>query len=365
VADLRLTEDQVELASIVRTLLLKRSDSTAVRAAIESDAGYDESLWQALCEQVGVAALPVPEEYDGAGAGFGETAVVLEELGHALAPSPLLASTVAAQALLGADADAAARLLPRIAAGEVATLAWAGATAAPGADEPVEATGGQLTGTVDLVLEGAAASVLLVAARTFDGPAIFEVATDAPGLTREARPTMDLTLRLSRITLDDTPGTRIGHAAGPQRAHVVGSAAVAALAVGVAQRGLDLTVDYAQQREQFGRVIGSFQALKHRMADLHVLVETSRSAALAAAVAIDEAAAGGDWSVARRLASVAKAWCGDAVAQVAAETIQLHGGIAITWEHDAHLVFKQAHALGELFGASRHHRAAALEAFAG
>ncbi len=360
-AELRLTEDQTELASIVRTLLDKRSDSAAVRAAVESGPGFDESLWQALCEQVGVAALPVPEQYDGAGAGFGETAVVLEQLGRALTPSPLLASTVAAQALLSCSSDAVARLLPRVAAGEVATLAWAGATAAPGAEEPVTADGTALTGAVDLVLDGAAATVLLVAARTPEGPALFEVAPDAPGLTRSRLPALDPTVRLARVTLERTPATAVGGSEALARAHVVGSAAVAALAVGVAHRGLDMTVEYARQREQFGRPIGSFQALKHRMADLHVLVETSRSAALAAAVGIDGAATDGDWSRARHLASVAKAWCGDAVARVAAETIQLHGGIAITWEHDAHLVLKQAHALGELFGPSRAHRLAVLE----
>jgi alkylation response protein AidB-like acyl-CoA dehydrogenase len=364
VAELRLTEDQVELASIVRSLLDKRSDP---RAAIASAAGYDESLWQALCEQVGVAALPIPEQYDGAGAGFGETAVVLEQLGHTLTPSPLLASTVAAQALLACmDGD----LLGRVAAGEVATVAWAGATAAPGAAEPVRASnkGGRacrdLTGTVDLVLDGTAASVLLVAATTDDGPALFVAEPDADGLTRTPLPTLDLTLRLAQVRLDGTPARQIGDAAALARAHTAGSAAVAALAVGVAQSGLDMTVEYSQQREQFGRQIGSFQALKHRMADMHVLVETARSAALAAAVAIDEASASGDWTPARRAASVAKAWCNDALSQVAAETVQLHGGIAITWEHDAHLVFKQAHALGELFGPGRHHREAVLAGLA-
>ncbi|GAA1924490.1 acyl-CoA dehydrogenase family protein [Nocardioides marmoribigeumensis] len=363
--DLRFSEEQDELRSIVRSMLDKRSDSAAVRTAIDSEAGYDESLWQALCEQVGVAALPVPEEHDGAGAGFGETSVVLEEIGHALAPSPLLASTVAAQALLGGSSDAAARLLPRVAAGEVATLAWAGATGGPDVEEPVVASPAsgtgrdhELNGTVDHVLDGTAASVLLVAARTPDGPALFEV--DPSQVTREAQPAMDLTLRLARITLDGTPATRIGGPDALARAHTVGSAAVAAVAVGVAQRGLDMTVDYVKQREQFGRPIGSFQAVKHRLADLHVLVETSRSAALAAAVAVDDAVAGGAWDQARRSASVAQAWCSDAVARVAAETVQLHGGIAITWEHDAHLVLKQAQTLGILLGPARAHRSAVL-----
>ena len=359
--DLRFTDEQVELRSIVRSVLDKRSDSGAVRKAIESEAGYDAGLWQALCEQVGVAALPVPEEYDGAGAGFGETSVVLEEIGHALAPSPLLASTVATQALLGAEPSEAAPLLSRVAAGEVATLAWAGTTGVT-VDEPVSAEGDRLTGTVDLVLDGLAATVLLVAAQTPEGPALFAVAADGAGLTRSHVPSLDLTLRLARLTFDSTPATRVGGTEALERAGIAGTIAVASLAVGVMQRGLDLTVGYAQQREQFGRPIGSFQAIKHRLADLHVLVETSRSAVLDAATSFDAAAASGDWADVRHRSSVAKAWCGDAVAKVAAETVQLHGGIAITWEHDAHLVLKQAHALGELFGPARDHRAEVLEA---
>jgi alkylation response protein AidB-like acyl-CoA dehydrogenase len=138
--------------------------------------------------------------------------------------------------------------------------------------------------------------------------------------------------------------------------HAVASAAVAATQVGVAQRGLDMTVGYTKEREQFGRPIGSFQALKHRMAEMLVQVETARSASLAASVAVAERSA----DLARRT-SVAKAWCSDALRHVAAETIQLHGGIAITWEHDAHLVLKRAHALGELFGPAHRHRAVVLE----
>jgi alkylation response protein AidB-like acyl-CoA dehydrogenase len=184
---------------------------------------------------------------------------------------------------------------------------------------------------------------------------------------------MDQTLRLARVELDATPATRIGGDLTDARRVLlaVGSAVVSCLAVGTAQRGLDATVAYSKERVQFGRPIGSFQALKHRMAEMLVGVETSRSAALDATQAVAEAlAASADTTgssstedvddVVRRT-SVAKAWCSDALEQVAAETVQLHGGIAITWEHDAHLVLKRAHAVGQLFGAAHQHRATVLD----
>ena len=331
-----------------------------MRAAVASERGYDETLWSLLCEQVGVAALGIPEQYGGAGYGFVETTVVLEQLGRFLTPSPLLGTVVAVEALLRCgDDEACARLLPRIASGEsTATLAWAAATAMPGVGEPVvEGEDGRLTGSLPLVLDGDTADVLLVAARTSDGLGLFEVASGAAGATRRRRPAMDLTLRLGELTLDGVEAARVGGdlTEALSDVHAVAAAAVAAVQVGVAQRGLDMTVAYSKERVQFGRPIGSFQALKHRMADMLVLVETSRSAALDAALAVVS-----DATDLRRRTSVAKAWCSEALQEVAAETVQLHGGIAITWEHDAHLVFKRAHALGQLFGVAHLHRRALL-----
>ena len=355
VGDLRWSEEQRELASMMSSLLAKHSDSAAVRSAGLTSCGYDEKLWRLLCEQVGVAALAIPEEHGGAGFGFLETAVVLEQLGYALTPSPLLSGVVASEALLrSGDAAACERLLPEIAAGSVATLAWGGTSDTPGS-EPVAAThDGRLDGTVPLVLDGDTAEVLLVAARTADGVGLFEVPIDSPGLRRTHTPAMDLTLRVAAVELGDVAATRIGGemTQALARVHAVAAAAVASVQVGVAQRGLDMTVTYSKERHQFGRPIGSFQALKHRMADMLVLVETARSAAMDAAFAV---AAGEDTDLVRRT-SVAKAWCSDALEAVAAETVQLHGGIAITWEHDAHLVFKRAHALAHLFGAAHRHR---------
>jgi alkylation response protein AidB-like acyl-CoA dehydrogenase len=316
-----LTEEQQELAATVRSLLDKRADARV--------ATYDEALWSTLCEQIGVAALGIPEEYGGFGASLFETSVVLEELGRSLVPSPLLSSLATSEALLaGADEDAKARLLPRIAMGEVAAFA-------PGAD------------AVD-VLDGDLATVLVVA--TDDG--LFEV--DPASAERTWTPTMDQTIRLARVRCDVTTATRIGD--GPparHRAEQVGAVGCAALAAGLCARALEMTVAYSKERVQFGRPIGSFQALKHRMADMLVLAEMSRSASWAASYAVATRADDAD-----ELTHVAKAYCSEAVAHIAGETVQLHGGIAITWEHDAHLVLKRAHALGQLFGSAREHRAA-------
>lgn len=325
--DFAVSEEQQELAATVRSLVTRRADSAAVRAAMSSETGYDEELWRTLVEQIGAAALGIPEEHDGAGFSLFESLIVLQEIGWSLAPSPLLATLVATEALLaGADDDARARLLPRIAAGEIATVA-------------LDPSGP--------VLDADRAAIVLA---VVDGDL---VEVDSPDATWVE--SMDQTTRLGR--LGSTAGTRIGDgAAAAARADLVGAVAVTALQVGLAARALEMTVAYTQERVQFGRPIGSFQALKHRMADLHVLLEMSRSAAWAAWHAV--AVGSDDADDAARVVHVAKAYCSDALDRIAGETIQLHGGIAITWEHDAHLVFKRAHALGQLFGQAHEHRAA-------
>ena len=349
-----LSPEQTELAAMVRTLLARRADSAASRAASTSALGHDPELWSLLCEQVGVAALAVPEEYDGAGFSLFESLIVLEELGRSLAPSPLLATLVATEALLAGDDEAArARLLPRIAAGEIATLAWHGVDGPTATEtETVSATDNHLTGTLRRVLDGDRADLLLVAAREGDAVALFEV--DPSLVVATWTPTMDQSIRLATLTFDDTPATRISGDATDAliRAGLVGAVGAAALQAGCAARGLEMTVAYSKERVQFGRPIGSFQALKHRMADMLVELEMARSASWAASYAVATRAEN-----AERLAHVAKSYCGDALALIAAETVQLHGGIAITWEHDAQLVFKRAHALGQLFGQAHQHRA--------
>jgi hypothetical protein len=275
------TPEQQALADAVRGLLAKHADSP--------------DLWTKLCDQIGIAGLSVED-----------TVPVLEELGYALAPIQLLPSLVAGEALRGADAP---ELLARIEAGEIVAFVTD--------DAPV--------------LYGGQAGILLAA--TDDGLVELESAAVQPETA------LDPTLEFARVDLANATTRAIttdGEAAAA-RARAALLTGVAALAVGTAQRGLDMTVAYSKERVQFGREIGSFQALKHRMADMLVLVEMARSAAWGAAAGeLDPVAAA--------------AYCIDAVHKVAAETIQLHGGIAITWEHDAHLVFKRAHALGQLAG---------------
>jgi alkylation response protein AidB-like acyl-CoA dehydrogenase len=347
--DLVPTREHTELASSVRNLLAKRSDSQAVRNAFH---GFDTELWSTLCEQMGVAALAIPEESGGAGFTLAETHVVLEELGRALTPSPLLASVVAAAALTGPRDD---EFLGQIAAGTVATLAWSGITGP--ADAPVGVTfrDGKLTGSVAPVLYGDAAEILLVAAEHDGGVGLFSV--DPSSVTRKKVAGLDPTLSFANLDFDDVAAETITLDAAEilKTAHRVGTLATTALQVGCAQRGLEMTVAYAKQREQFGRSIGSFQALKHRMADMLVRTQMSRSGAWAAVQAHVNEAPNAD-----RLAAAAASYCSEAGMAVAAETIQLHGGIAITWEHDAHLVLKRAQALQQLFGLPHQQRASLI-----
>lgn len=317
--------------------------------------GSDPDVWARLCREIGVAGLAIPEEFGGAGAGIVETCVVAEELGRTLTPCPLLGSVVlAGHALLASgDAEACRRLLPGLADGStVATLAMTGPDGHWSPDAvPFAATEDadwSLTGEAHYVLDGDVADVLLVAATTPDGIGLFEVPTgDAQ---RTPVTTMDPTRRLAVVTLDAARGTRLGSgdarpvlATALDAAHVV----LAAEQVGVAAECLRRTVEYSKSRVQFGRPIGGFQALQHRMADLYVTVETARSAARSAAMA----------PLAERevSAAVASVYCSEALSRVAAEMIQLHGGIAITWEHDAHLYFKRAHSSAHLFGRPAEH----------
>jgi alkylation response protein AidB-like acyl-CoA dehydrogenase len=330
--------------------------------------GYDGPLWRRLCGEIGVAGLAIPERYGGAGAGLVEACLALEELGRGLVPSPLLGSAVlTGQALLACgDEEACRRRLPGIAGGTVAALAWApeagrwdpgeaAYTARPGAGPPPG--GWTLTGTAHHVLDGDTAGVLLAAARAPDGIGLFEVDPRHPGVARHPVTTMDTTRRLAAVALDGVPGRRLGAGpAGPvlARARDLACIALAAEQAGAAQRALELTVAYTKTRVQFGRPIGSFQALQHRMADLHVLVESAWSLCYAAAFA---AGTGPDAGLDRLgpLAAAAKAHCSQALTRAAGQMIQLHGAIGITWEHDAHRYFKRAHGAGQLLGRPEEH----------
>jgi alkylation response protein AidB-like acyl-CoA dehydrogenase len=300
-------EERQLLRQSVAAMVGKHATSEANRRAMDSATGYDESLWSMLCEQVGVAALVVPEEIGGAGGELADAAAVLEELGRALVPTPLLGTTLAELALLAAD-EPDGETIERLAAGTAI---------------------GAVVFDRDYVINGDVADVVL--------------AVDDARIVRwtevsiAAAHTLDPTRRLARVT----PGaaTTIGNDPGIAD---TASILLAAEQVGAAARCLELTVEYTKQRVQFGRPIGSFQALKHRMADMYVAVQSARAV-------VGEAVA----SPTPISAALARLAASDAFCSVAGEAIQLHGGIAITWEHDMQLYFKRAHSSAQLLGPPR------------
>ncbi len=356
------TDEQEALRDVMRGFLQKYSSETDVRTVMDGDAGYEAAAWRTAAEQIGVQGLAIPEEMGGGGYGFDELAIVMEETGRTLFPAPLLSTAVlATSTLLSVGGAHAGDLLARIAGGDlIATLAvsetklhW---------DPPdIKTVAGQssgrwlLSGAKPYVLDGAQADVILVAARTTAGVTLFAVKSGADGLSVDPLDAMDKTRRFAAVNLDNTPAVLLGEeGTGWDRLSDVYDHALAALAceqAGGAQAALEMTVEYLNVRHQFGRPIGSFQAIKHRCADLLVEVESARSAAAYASGAV--AAGAEDASVA---ASIAKVYCSQAFYHVAAETIQMHGGIGFTWEHPAHLYFKRAKSSEALFGWPADHR---------
>ncbi|WP_203734792.1 acyl-CoA dehydrogenase family protein [Paractinoplanes durhamensis] len=325
-----MTEEHRALRDAVRGLL----SGYSTRVAVEQEAGFDAGLWQRLCKEIGVAGLAVPESYGGAGASLLESVVVLAEWGRALTPGPMLGCGVlATQVLLRAgDAEACERLLPGICAGDrIAALAWQG---------DVSADGGRLTGEAQQVLDAEAAEVLLVVA----GGALWEV--DISEVTVQAADVLDSTRRLALVGLADVPGRRVGgdDGLGPWLRDLA-CVALSAEQVGAAAKAFEATHEYVQQRVQFGRPIGSFQVLQHRLAEAYLRLEAATTASWTAA----EAFVAGSPS-ASTLAGMAKVYCSEALQAVAAEMVQMHGGLAITWEHDAHLYLRRSYASAQLFG---------------
>ena len=352
-------------------LLQDQCTEQHVRAWMEDRRGYDEPLWRALSD-MGVTGLLVDEAYGGAGAGVAAMERIMEQAGAALLGAPLLTSAVMSVAALQAagDEEVNGRLLPSLASGsDIATLLITG----PGGDWTDAGVGmnasqrdgqWQLTGTADYVLHGRSASVWLALANTDDGQTLFEVSPDAPGAACAALPSFDHTLVLDRVTCADTPAQPIGRvgAGWPSARHGLdlGLLALAGEQAGGAQRILDITVEYAGIRHQFGRPIGSFQAIKHMAADLVLEVESAVSAARRAATSADEQA--DDAATWRCLAAFA---CADAYARTAADAVQMHGGIAFTWEHPAHLYLRRARANAQLFGPPDYWREQYLQAMGG
>ncbi len=362
--NLTFTDEHEDLRRTVRQFLERESSETRVRELMESELGYDPKTWSRLAEELGLAGLIIPERHGGAGFGPIELCIAMEEMGRVLFCAPFLSTAVlAANALLELGTqEAQERLLPGIARGEtIATLAFVEEDGrfAPGGIRMRATPKGDaftLNGVKHLVLDGQAASLLLVAARTDAGLALFQVERDAEGLRRESLPPLDLTRKLARFELAATPARQIsapGDAtAGLTRVLARTVAALTAEQAGGAQRCLEMATDYAKSRLQFGRPIGSFQAIKHACADMLLRVEFAKSAAYYASfVAAGEAE--GELVAA---ASQAKSYCSEAFFRAAADNIQIHGGMGFTWEAPAHLYFKRAKASELMFGSPLQHR---------
>jgi alkylation response protein AidB-like acyl-CoA dehydrogenase len=355
-------EVEEDLRATVRKLLAGRCDPVTVTALYDGDRSVVDGLWKALAGELGLAGLLVPEERGGAGATALEAAVVLEELGRAVAPVPFLTSAVVATLALR---DSEGELLSELAAGErTAALLVPLSTAPDGRLPAAQVADGRLTGAVTSVAGAIEADVLLVLARRAEADGLALYAVPAAEATVTPVVSLDMTRQLADVRLDGVTGTRVLADAEPavRAALVAGAALLASEQVGVARWCLDTTVAYLKERRQFGRVVGGFQALKHRLADLAIGVESATAAARYAAATL--AAADADLAVA---SSVAQAYVSDLAVTAAEEAVQLHAGIGMTWEHPAHLYLKRAKADQIALGTAGAHRArlAALVALPG
>jgi alkylation response protein AidB-like acyl-CoA dehydrogenase len=365
------SEEQDELRRTARRFLEVASSEERVRAAMESEQGYDSATWEQLSEELAWTALTIPEKYGGLGMSYLDLHPLMEEMGRALLCSPFF-STICLGAnalLLGGNDTQKDGHLPSIAAGETtATLAYAeknNRMDAEGVETTYSHSGTDyiLRGDKSYVIDGHTADLLMVAARLenskgAEGVSLFLVPGDADGVTRTWLPTMDQTRRLASVELGNVvvPSDALLGEEGQgwelcERTLDLARIALAAEQVGAAEMCLDMSVEYAKVRKQFGRPIGSFQAIKHKCADMLMMVESARSAAFYASALAGQ----GDTDL-EEAASSAKAFCSDTFFHCAAENIQIHGGIGFTWEHAAHMYFKRARAAEALFGDPAFHR---------
>ena len=368
------TEEQVQFRAALQRFFMDKSEPAAVRVAMASQTGIDRDAWSQACDELGLAGVRIPEQYGGAGFAYVELGIAVEEMGRHLFCAPFFSSVVlAAEAILAAATEPFRELLlPSIASGSAtATLALAEVDgvwdpAAVAMTATCAGDGARLSGTKHFVLDGATADIVLVVAREAgsmgrDGLSLYLVDATSDGLQRRALEVIDPTRRLAVLEFNDvraecisTPGD-VGAAlcSAVDRATIM----LANEIVGGCQVMLDTAVEYAKLRMQFGRPIGSFQAVKHKLADMLLDVEHAKSAAYYAAAAIDA----GDTGI-PALAALAKATAADAYMRVAADCIQLHGGIGFTWDNDTHLWFKRAKSSEMLFGSPAWHRERYLNA---
>jgi alkylation response protein AidB-like acyl-CoA dehydrogenase len=366
--DFAFSEEQDQLRDAVRRFLEAKSPSAEVRRLMETDEGYDPAVWSQMANELGLQSLHIPEEYGGQGFTWVELGIVLEEMGAALLCAPYFSTVVlAASAIMnGATPEQQAELLPGIASGEtIAALAITepnGRWDASGVEMIATGSGDAVTlsGTKSYVIDGHIANLLIVVARTegsigTDGVGFYAVDGDAAGLTRTQLATLDQTRKQAKLDFAGVPARALGDAgnAWPAVEKTLQHASIGLCneMVGGAQKVLDMSVEYAKVRVQFGRPIGSFQAIKHKCADMLLEVESAKSAAYYAAGTAAE-----DTDELAVIASLTKAFCSDAYFHATAENIQIHGGIGFTWEHDAHLYFKRAKSSEILLGDATYHR---------
>jgi alkylation response protein AidB-like acyl-CoA dehydrogenase len=352
-----------ELRAVVRGFLEKRCGESDVRRWMETDEGYDPAVWRQLAQELGLQGLAIDERWDGSGASTVELGVVFEEMGRVLYGGPFLGTIALASTVLSClgDEGAQERHLPGIAAGEtLATLAWGGPDPLAGTLRAErDGEGWRLSGRAGTVVDGGVAGLVLATAGTPDGLGVFVVDADGKGtegVTRTALTALDMTRKLSALEFTSAPATAVGTPGaiteGLTRALDIAVLALACEQVGGATRVLEMAVEYANTRVQFGRKIGSFQSQKHRCADMLVDAESARSTAYY-----------GMWAATHQpddlgvAASLAGSVCSEAYTRCTLENIQLHGGIGFTWEHAAHLYMKRARSSQRFLGSPTRHRA--------
>ncbi|RFC77233.1 acyl-CoA dehydrogenase family protein [Streptomyces sp. AcE210] len=352
------TDEQRELRTVLRDFFTETSGPEDVRKQLATPRGHDEALWARLAGEIGVHGLAIPEEYGGSGFTFAELAVALEESGRALYCAPLLPTVVlAAFALLNSgDRQACARHLPRIADGTLTATVAGFDDTEPGIGAEDGASGWVLRGAADFVLDGAGADLIVVRAQTPHGARLFACEPTTGTCVRTPHRVLDETRRQARVEFRGAPATPVGESGEVTATLDAGRAALAAEQVGGSGHALEATVEFVAQRRQFGRPIGSFQAVKHRLADVLVALEAARSASAYATVCV--ATASLQLPVA---ASAAAAVCSETFRLATAEYVQLHGGIGFTWEHPAHLYVRRARSGEALFGTADQNRARLAE----
>ncbi|HYL67859.1 MAG TPA: acyl-CoA dehydrogenase family protein [Candidatus Limnocylindria bacterium] len=345
-----LSDSQRLLQDSARKFFAAECPMAQVRRLIETDTAYDGALWSKMAEQ-GFTGIIFPEEYDGAGLGMVELILLMEEVGRALLPGPFFSTVVLAGGVLNAigTTEQKKKYLAPISRGErrsTVAILEASASWEP-ASVQISAVNGKLNGEKLFVLDAAVADSIIVVTRN----GVFAVDADAPGIQIEQMSAMDLTRKVYSVRFENTPAEKLGEPAGFQKAFDVATAALAAEMVGGMQRTLDVTVEYAKTRKQFGKPIGIFQAVQHQCADMYLETESSRSAAYYAAWALQENAPDAALAV-----SIAKMYASDASRTVGNRGIQVHGGMGFTWENDLHLYYRRAKASETMFGDATFHR---------